>query len=155
MERIAPFVAISLVGTLIGVEDFGRLFSIYWNGEGGHGCRCVADSAALGLFSDVAAFFPSLLLCVGILLRWPVVFYLLLAQAVLGFFLSVMGVLSSPGPFALVPGIVGVLISLGIFLFVLRLADDFLKDRRRILLQMDRGLHTGEATCAGAALRFE
>ncbi len=143
---IAPFVAISLVGTLIGVEDFGRLFSIYWNGDGGSTAAAALQILPRwGFFLMWLPFFPSLLLCVGILLRWPVVFYLLLAQAVLGFFLSVMGVLSSPGPFALVPGIVGVLISLGIFLFVLRLADDFLKDRRRILLQMDRGLHTGEA----------
>ena len=117
--------------------------------EAQYGLSPVAVRALDSPWSNVlylAVFLPfifSALLLIGLYFRWPVIFYLLLLQAVLGFIFSVANFFLSPNAAGLVGTAIGVLFSLGYLLFVLRLEDDFLPERRRILLRLDRDVHEG------------
>jgi tetratricopeptide (TPR) repeat protein len=95
----------------------------------------------------VAASLPfvfSALLLIGFYARWPVIFYLMLLQAVLGFLSSVANIfLAASASSALIPTVIGMLFSLGCLLFVLRLEDDFILEKRRVLLRLDRDVHDG------------
>ncbi len=86
----------------------------------------------------------SLLMLVGLYLRWPLIWYLLLLQAGLGFLSSLISfVLSSSSMATLVPALIGAALSGLYFYFVLQLEGDFAKDRVRLLLRLDRDATEG------------
>jgi tetratricopeptide (TPR) repeat protein len=79
----------------------------------------------------------SLALTVGLYLRWQLVYYLLFADAGLGFILSLLAFAAGTGLFF---GLFNAALALGRLLLIFQLGGDFEWDRRRILLRTDRGL---------------
>jgi hypothetical protein len=88
-------------------------------------------------------FIYSATILVGLYLRWPIVFYLLLIQAGLGFLSSGLDLILSSNSFAIIPAIIAAALSLGYFIFILQLEDDFLSKKRRVLLRLDRDVRDG------------
>ncbi len=88
-------------------------------------------------------FIYSATMLVGLYLRWPIVFYLLLIQAGLGFISSGLDLILSSNSFAIIPAVIAAALSLGYFVFILQLEDDFLSKKRRVLLRLDRDVREG------------
>jgi tetratricopeptide (TPR) repeat protein len=102
---------------------FGRLFSLQ-----------ALPSYLLYLLA-LPSFF-SLVLALGLYVRWRPVYYLLMIDAGFSVALAVMAFAFV----AAISGIVGFVLALGRFMLVLQLGGDFEWDRRRILFRTDRGL---------------
>jgi len=79
----------------------------------------------------------SLTLAVGLYFRWKVVYYLLFADAGLGFILSLLAFAAGANLFF---GIFNAALAVSRLLLIFQLGGDFEWDKRRILLRTDRGL---------------
>jgi Tfp pilus assembly protein PilF len=79
----------------------------------------------------------SLTLAVGLYFRWKVVYYLLFADAGLGFILSLLAFAAGVSLFF---GLFSAALALSRLLMIFQLGGDFEWDKRRILLRTDRGL---------------
>jgi tetratricopeptide (TPR) repeat protein len=79
----------------------------------------------------------SLVLTLGLYLRWRPVYYLLFADAGLGLILALLAFVGGADIFF---GLSGVVLAVGRLLLIFQLGGDFEWDKRRILLRTDRGL---------------
>ncbi|MBN1639993.1 MAG: tetratricopeptide repeat protein [Anaerolineae bacterium] len=93
----------------------------------------------------------SFALAVGMYVRWSPVYWLLIAGAAVRFGLSISGVVIG-GYYGLLCGGAGVLASIGGFLILLAVEDDFRWDRQRVYLRLDRRSRKGTAWLERAAL---
>jgi tetratricopeptide (TPR) repeat protein len=84
----------------------------------------------------------SIVVLVGLYLRWKPVFFLFLTSALLALVLGGAGVLLSQGIGLICSG-GGVVLALLMFLMLLQLEDDFFFDEKRILLRIDRSAKKG------------
>jgi tetratricopeptide (TPR) repeat protein len=84
----------------------------------------------------------SLVVLVGLYLRWKPVFFLFLTSALLALVLGGAGMLLSQGGGLICSG-GGVILALLMFLMLLQLEDDFFFDEKRILLRVDRSAKKG------------
>ncbi len=75
----------------------------------------------------------SLIFLIGMLLRWPIVYYFLMFQAVINIVTSILVLNTS-----LVQGVLAIGFSLMHLAFVLSTEDDFLKEKLRVFLRVDR-----------------
>jgi len=149
MTALLPVAVVFIVGWELGIEDFTRLFPIYF-GLPGEVSPQVADAALamvprLVFFLSGIPFFVSLALLVALYVRWTPVYYLLLIDAALGLLSSVLGMVFnlSHGMIAIVSGVIGAVVSMVIFGLTIQLEDDFKKDRFRIFLQVDTDITSG------------
>ncbi len=78
-------------------------------------------------------FLLSLAGLIGLFVRWPIVYYLLLAQAVIEILGAVLSLVSSPSICSLFP----VALSIGWLVLIFQLEDEFLVEKRRILMEID------------------
>jgi len=85
----------------------------------------------------------SLMVLIGLYLRWKPIFYLFLISALLTFILGGAGVILIQEEGGLICGGGGVLLALLMFLLLLQLEDDFFFDEKRILLRVDRSATSG------------
>ena len=149
-SSLGPILTLYFVSERVGLDDFTQLLPVYF---GLPGSVSPQASAALAMaprgvfFLSWVPFLVSSALTVGLYLRWPLVFYLLLIDAGLGLLGSVVAlvVFLSAGLIAIFGGVIGVLLSLGLFVLVLKLEDDFKRDKIRILLRADRDIKEGMA----------
>lgn len=151
ISALVPVLALYLISTRVGLHDFTKLAGVYFGLPAEIPPAMAAQVLAL---LPRALFFllwvPAIIstaYTVALYLRWPSIFYLMLGGAALGLAASIveLGIYAARGPFAIVGGIFGVLISIVIFVVVLKLEDDFKKSRRRILLRMDKDIKDGMA----------
>jgi hypothetical protein len=96
-------------------------------------------------------FAVSLGVLVALYLRWKPVYYLILINAVLEVFFSIITIAFVDDPIALVGGLVGAGFAVAVLIFVFNLGDDFRSERRRILLRLDPGLGSGTDFLARAS----
>lgn len=96
-------------------------------------------------------FVISLGVLIALYLRWRLVYYLILLNAVLEVFFSVVMIALVDDPVALVGGLIGAGFAVAILIFVFNLGDDFRWERRRILLRPDPGLSSGTDFLARAS----
>jgi tetratricopeptide (TPR) repeat protein len=97
-------------------------------------------------------FLSSLFLLVGLFLRWPFVWYLLLIQAFIGMLSSLANVLLNANSVAIVSSLISAAISVAYFFFVWQLQEDFFKNQARILLRLDRDAQGGPMMLARGRL---
>ncbi|MFP4345401.1 MAG: hypothetical protein ACLFU8_11970 [Anaerolineales bacterium] len=100
----------------------------------------------------VLPFLSSLFVLIGLFLRWPFVWYLLLIQAFIGMLGSLVNVLLDANSVAVVSSLVSAAISVAYFFFVWSLQDDFFKEQARILLRLDRDVQGGSTMLARGRL---
>jgi hypothetical protein len=143
-----PFVILALLTTVLGTT-LPELFSAYlW------GAKDLAPEVLQAAFTMLSRplFFLSWLpflisgtMLVVLYLRWPPVYYLMLASSVLGLLGSVLGLVFSlsEGGLAVMSSFIVAVISLAELLVVLQLEDDFQFDRKRILSQVDAKIKNG------------
>lgn len=78
-------------------------------------------------------FLLSLAGLIGLFVRWPIVYYLLLVQAVIEILGAVLSLVSSPSICSVFP----VVLSIGWLVLIFQLEDEFLVEKRRILMEID------------------
>lgn len=86
----------------------------------------------------LGAFIPflfSLLMLIGLMQRWKVMFYLLLITAILSLLSSVVAIVFTAGV-GLIPGGMGVLFALALIFIIFQTEDDFFSDERRVLTRV-------------------
>lgn len=151
MVAAGPFLALYFVSTRVGLDDFTRLFGVYLGAPGSVPPEMAAQ--ALQMFPRIfffLAWFPVLIstaYTIALWLRWPPIFYLMLGNAGIGLVSSIvgLGIYATQGLFAIVAGVIGLLISIGTFALVLQLEDDFRRDKWRIRLKVDGDIKDGMA----------
>lgn len=82
---------------------------------------------------------------VALYLRWPPIYYLMLAGSVLEFLGSALGIVFSlsEGGLAVASGFMGAVFSLSELLIMLQIEDDFRSDWKRIVFRVDAGIKSG------------
>lgn len=149
MLAAVPFVTLFIVAFTAGIPGATRLLPAYI------GLPHTLPEATLQVAHTV---FPpvlfwmlwipcliGLVMIVGLYLRWRIMFYVMLAGAVLGL-ISSIGSLAFAGQSlpGLIGGIVGVGLSFANAIFTIKLEQEFrVKQRVRLTLALDRGLKTG------------
>lgn len=78
-------------------------------------------------------FLLSLAGLIGLFVRWPIVYYLLLVQAVIEILGAVLSLVSSPSICSVFP----VVLSIGWLVLIFQLEDEFLVEKQRILMEID------------------
>lgn len=151
MSALGPILILYFISERIDLRDFTKLFGIYFGILGDIPPGIAAEALAL-LPRTVffLAWIPvaiSAAYTVALYLRWTPIFYLLLGNAVLSLLASIIGlvIFASQGLFAIFGGIFGVLVSVVTFVIVLKLEDDFKKNKWRILLKVDGDIKDGMA----------
>ncbi|MBN1260962.1 MAG: tetratricopeptide repeat protein [Anaerolineae bacterium] len=143
----AFFVILAIVGFSLGISDFTQLLPLYFGGQS----QLPPEIAALvvqiippwAAWLSILPFLFSLALLVALYLRWAPVYYLLLVNAGINLLISVLSLFLIDSAAALIGGVIGILASLGVFVLVLNLQDDFIHDKKRLLLQIDRDAADG------------
>lgn len=139
--------AVYFINVLLTGTDFPQLFSIVLESQYGVSPEAVAALTDTWIYVLYVLFFIpfifSAILLVGLYLRWPIIFYLLVIQAALGFLSSVANFIISSNTVAIIPSVISALLSLGYLFFVLQLEDDFIPEKRRVLLRLDRDVRQG------------
>jgi tetratricopeptide (TPR) repeat protein len=142
-----------------GLDNFFRLVPVYLGLPGD-----VPPELASAAFEAVPRLYVlplalyilfSLLVMVGLYLRWKPVFYLYLANALLALGSAVVGMAMGLGSLAeegspgqgvgLICGGGGLILGLLMFFLVLQIVDDFFLDEKRLLLRLDRDATNGPA----------
>jgi len=93
----------------------------------------------------LGAFIPflfSLLMLIGLMQRWKVMFYLLLINAILSLLASVVAIVFTAGV-GLIPGGMGALFALALIFIIFQTEDDFFSDERRVLIRVDPSAKNG------------
>ena len=141
---IAPLLVLVYVGFNVGVLDPMKLLDVYL-GTSTTSSPEVADAAfaivpRFALFLSTLPFFPSLVLLIGLFLRWKPVYYLLLIEALLELILAIAGIVVTQG---LIFGGGSVVLALARLLLLFQIEDDFSTERRRLVLRVDRSAVSG------------
>ncbi|MBN1878239.1 MAG: hypothetical protein JXA33_28730 [Anaerolineae bacterium] len=149
LSIIVPIALLYMVGTYMNVYNFFLLLPMYLLGPSLYLPPEIAtvEAAAVaftilprwGFFLSWLPFILSLVLFVGIYVRWSPVYYMLLGYAVLLFCASIFGVIVSRNPLTLAGAVIAGLI----FFSVLQLENDLLKNRVRLLLRVDKDAQDG------------
>jgi hypothetical protein len=151
--------AVFYAGRQAGLDNFFRLVPAYLGLPGDLSPETV--SAAFGVIPRVYAFplflyiLFSLVVTLGLYLRWKAIFFLYLVNAllILGFAIAGLVVgLGSPGEgmglsqrAAMLCSGTGLILALFMLFLVLQLEDDFFLDEKRLLLRLDRDATNGPA----------
>ncbi len=149
MLAAVPFVSLYIVAFTANIPDATQLLPAYIGLP--HTLPDATLQAAHTLFPPIlfwllwTPFLMGLVMIVGIYLRWRIMFYLMLAGAVVGLISSIGSLAfarqSLPG---LISGIVGVGLSFASAVLMIKLEQDFrVQQRVRLALTLDRGLNTG------------
>lgn len=142
---VAPLIALALLGWRLKVENFFEFIPLYLGLS--HPLPDATAQAALTflprgvLLASTVPFLISCGLLIGLYVRWRPMFYLLIAGAVLQLVYGLLSIVLSFGLSLLFSGFSMVLAFVEFF-FVLRIEDDFIMDRHRILLRLDRDAKT-------------
>ena len=148
MLAAVPFVSLFIVAFTAGIPDTTQLLPAYIGLP--HTLPEATLQTAHTLFPPILfwlLWIPSLMglvMIIGVYLRWRIMFYLMLAGAVLGL-VSSIGSLAFAGQSlpGLIGGIVGVGLSFANAVLMIRLEKDFRIQRTRLTLVLDPGLKTG------------
>ncbi len=143
----APLLWVAQLSQRIGLEDYTLLLPLYMGGKSAF----TPEAAALILqqaprWQFWVNWIPLVLalgLFIGISVRWPPIYYLLLAEAILTVFLTLAGGVLIEGPFRWVGAGCGMIMAIALLGLTLKLQDDFIHKRKRLLLQVDRGITAG------------
>jgi len=149
MLAAVPFVTLFIVAFTASIPDATQLLPAYIGLP--HTLSEAALRAAHTLFPPMLfwllwiPFLMGLVMIIGLYLRWRIVFYLMLAGAVLGLIGSIGSLAfagqSLPG---LIGGVVGVGLSFANAVLMIKLEQDFrVQQRVRLTLALDRGPKTG------------
>lgn len=146
---LIPVMALYLVSARIGLYDFTKLLNVYLSITSDippETARAALAYLPRGYF--FLLWIPAIISAaytIALYLRWPPIFYLMLISAVLDLLSSVISAVLNinNGLLAILAGGVGVVVSILIFLLVLRLEDDFKQDTVRVLLKVDEGIKDG------------
>jgi tetratricopeptide (TPR) repeat protein len=154
-----PLLMLVYAGNKIGLDNFFRLIPVYLGlpndvpPEVAH----AAFEAVPRLYILPFMFFVllSLVVLVGLYLRWKPIFYLFLINAFVMLGAAIAGLsigLGLPGETIVINqrtgalcGGGGIILALMMFLLVLQIADDFFFDQKRLLLRPDRDATNGPA----------
>ena len=148
---LIPVMALYLVSRQIELPDFPQLFNVYLGLS-----SAVSPEMTTAAFARMprATFFASWVpaaiaatLTMALALRWPVMYYLMLINAVASLLASIAGIalFASQGTLPMLAGSAGVIIAVLSLIFVVNLEDDFKKDKIRLLLRVDEGIKEGIA----------
>ena len=149
---VAPLLILFVIGLRVGVDDFTQLLPLYF----GDGLALPAEIRAVVLtqyppwlfFLSWAPFFLFLSIVLGIYLRWTQTYYVLWAISGVGVLLA--GLMLFAGTASLIKIVGGM--ALGILLTTVGLmfnaADDFSREKTRLLLRVDESLESGKAYLA-------
>jgi len=149
MLAAVPFMSLFIVAFTAGIPNTAQLLPAYIGLP--HTLPEATLQAAHSLLPPILfwllwmPFLMGLVMVIGIYLRWRIMFYLMLAGAVLGLISSIGSLAfagrSLPG---LIGGIVGVGLSFANAVLMIKLEQDFRAQRRvRVTLTLDRGPNTG------------
>lgn len=146
---VAPLIALALLGWRLKVENFFEFIPLYLGLS--HPLPDTIAQAALTLLprgvllASTVPFWISTGLLIGLYVRWRPMFYLLIAGAVLQLVYALVSIVLSFGLSLFFSGF-NIVLAFVEFFFVLRTEDDFIMDRHRILLRLDRDAKTA-LTC--------
>lgn len=147
-----PFAAVLVVGTMVGAQygigGASDLIPAYLG---------LPSTASPGYIQAVQAMFPpvlfwvlflpmvvGLVFVVGLYLRWRIMYYLMLANAVIGLMGSIASMAFTGGSLpGLIGGLFGVAMSFANAVIMLKLEQDFQVQRLRIHLALDKGVPDG------------
>ncbi len=93
----------------------------------------IRSSVSILIAISSVTFLLSLAGLIGLFVRWPIVYYLLLAQAVIEILGAVLSLVSSLSICSVFP----VALSIGWLVLIFQLEDEFLVEKRRILMEID------------------
>jgi len=151
MLAAVPFVSLFIVTFTADIPDATQLLPAYTGLP--HTLPEATLQAAHTVFPPILfgllwiPFLIGLVIIIGLYLRWRIIFYLMLAGAVLGL-ISSIGSLAFAGQSlpGLIGGIVGIGLSFANAVLMIKLEQDFrVRQRVRLTLELDRGLDSGMA----------
>ena len=151
---LAPVAIVGFVAWRMGIRDFTRLLPAYIGGAVNLPPSAVDVALRIwprwAFFASWGPLVLALLFWVALYLRWSPVWYLMALTCVAGVFTSLVSLVLQfgAGPIAIALGAAGALISLLGLLLVLRMEDDFRRDRVRILTRIEGELKGGVAFLA-------
>ena len=141
---VAPLVLVIYAGLRVGVMDTWTLLRAYFGLSTSLSPDVVNAAFAVVprfvLLLLAIPFIFSLVVLIGLYLRWKPIYYLFLVDAVWGLISALASLFLIQNIVACVIGVVMAMLRL---FMIFQLGDDFQVEERRILLQVDRGLGSG------------
>jgi tetratricopeptide (TPR) repeat protein len=137
---IAPLLLLAQAAEMVQVINPFTLLPSYL-GVADPNAAAMAEAALIEvpriiLLSAFIPFLFSLLMLIGLLQRWKVMYYLMLIGAVLSLVSAIATVVLTNGA-GLLGGIVAVVYGLFVIFIVFQMEDDFFMDERRIVMRID------------------